>query len=676
MPNVCTPSGGTAANACFAYGSSTASFNNGRMTQMNDPTGSESYSYDALGRTLQMTKVIAGVSYPVSYAYDYAGDLKQITYPSGRIVQQTLDSLSRLNQVSSGGTNYIFSMAYNSAGQPTAFSYGNGVAASFSYNSRMQLQTLAYAKSGSNLFSVAYGYTQNGGNNGQITTVIDNVDSTRTTAITYDAWFRLKSWSNAQATITETYDRYGNRLTQSLPVPNNIAVDPATNHITTAGYVYDAAGNMANDTINLLTYDGENRAVTSTQSGATYAYAYDANGLRVEKTPPAGSPTVYVFSGSKVLAEYTAGAAAASPSTEYIYSGSQLAATITGTTTTYHHPDHLSTRVSTDSAGNTARTFGHYPFGEVWYETGTASKWKFTTYERDSESGNDYARARIYSNRLGRFASPDPLPGSSANPQSLNHYSYAANDPTNLVDPSGLYIGVPSGCYSIYPVPGGPGVMICNNGGGGGGGTPDRTTLGAPDIGGWGPPSLPNLGPTPQPPPPPGYEDCIVAALEAMIAHNEGMDNKVNSGYGVLVQGTITGTPDGMESLIGQSFTGQAYLSMENPEHLSPDDGFMVHVGGSLYSSAFGRFQITMPTAKRLGMTSMSPTAQRSAVRTLMDEKGMIEDAMKGQIAQAIWDGNGVWASLPDSPYNQHPKGWEETIGAFRNALNALPECQ
>jgi hypothetical protein len=59
--------------------------------------------------------------------------------------------------------------------------------------------------------------------------------------------------------------------------------------------------------------------------------------------------------------------------------------------TTYHHPDHLSTRVSTDSTGTVARTFGHYPFGEVWYETGTASKWKFTSYERDSESANDYS---------------------------------------------------------------------------------------------------------------------------------------------------------------------------------------------------------------------------------------------------------------------------------------------
>jgi hypothetical protein len=57
-------------------------------------------------------------------------------------------------------------------------------------------------------------------------------------------------------------------------------------------------------------------------------------------------------------------------------------------------------RVSTDSNGSAVRSFGHYPFGETWYETGTVSKWKFTSYE--PESLNDYAVARIYLNRLAR----------------------------------------------------------------------------------------------------------------------------------------------------------------------------------------------------------------------------------------------------------------------------------
>jgi RHS repeat-associated protein len=110
-----------------------------------------------------------------------------------------------------------------------------------------------------------------------------------------------------------------------------------------------------------------------------------------------------------VIAEYDNGAAPGSPSREYIYSGSALLAKIESGATTYYHQDQLSTRVLTDSNGNILGQRGHYPFGETWYESGTTTKLKFTSYERDSESTNDYAMARSYVNRFGRFPSPDAL---------------------------------------------------------------------------------------------------------------------------------------------------------------------------------------------------------------------------------------------------------------------------
>jgi RHS repeat-associated protein len=91
-----------------------------------------------------------------------------------------------------------------------------------------------------------------------------------------------------------------------------------------------------------------------------------------------------------------------------------------------------------DSTGNVVGQQGHYPFGESWYQTNTTTKWFFTTYERDSESGNDYAMARYGTNRLGRFASPDPVAGSRSDPQSVNRYAYVRNDPVNGLDPLGL----------------------------------------------------------------------------------------------------------------------------------------------------------------------------------------------------------------------------------------------
>ncbi len=198
--------------------------------------------------------------------------------------------------------------------------------------------------------------------------------------------------------------------------------DGATNRITGSPYAYDANGNMTNDGNNTLVYDSENHAVSATNGGSSGAYSYDGNGLRMRKVS-GGTTTVYIFSGSKVIAEYDNGAAVSSPSREYVYSGGALLAKIDSTGTRYYHQDHLSNRLVTDSNGNTLAQLGHYPFGESWYNA-SSDKLLFTSYERDSESGNDYALMRYGINSLARFSSPDPLSGSIDDPQSLNRYSY------------------------------------------------------------------------------------------------------------------------------------------------------------------------------------------------------------------------------------------------------------
>src|SRR3954466_1994173 len=106
-----------------------------------------------------------------------------------------------------------------------------------------------------------------------------------------------------------------------------------------------------------------------TRNGSTAAYSY-IGALRVRKV--AGSTTtVYVFSGSKVIAEYVNSALAK----EYVYAGGNLLATLDASgSPTYRHNDQLSPRLETDSSGNLSRAFGHYPFGEAWYEAGTAAK--------------------------------------------------------------------------------------------------------------------------------------------------------------------------------------------------------------------------------------------------------------------------------------------------------------
>jgi RHS repeat-associated protein len=219
--------------------------------------------------------------------------------------------------------------------------------------------------------------------------------------------------------------------TTTVYVQPQLSVDQNTNRINTSGYGYDAAGNMTNDSLHTYAFDAENR-ITQVDGGTTAANTY-LGALRVKKV--AGSTTtVYVYSGSKPIAEYVGGTL----SKEYIYGGSGLLATIAGSTVTYEHPDHLSIRAESDSSGNLIRSYGHFPFGETWYEVGTTNKWDFTSYERDSESGLDYAQFRYYSSRLGRFMSGDWLAGDAFGPQSLNRYTYVLNDAVNSIDPLGL----------------------------------------------------------------------------------------------------------------------------------------------------------------------------------------------------------------------------------------------
>jgi RHS repeat-associated protein len=64
--------------------------------------------------------------------------------------------------------------------------------------------------------------------------------------------------------------------------------------------------------------------------------------------------------------------------------------------------------------------------------------YKFAGMERDAESGLDHTLYRQYTCGQGRWLTPDRLGGSILNPQSLNRYAYALDNPTSLIDPLGL----------------------------------------------------------------------------------------------------------------------------------------------------------------------------------------------------------------------------------------------
>ncbi len=96
-------------------------------------------------------------------------------------------------------------------------------------------------------------------------------------------------------------------------------------------------------------------------------------------------------------------------------------------------------------AGQCEQDIDYYPYGGVEHDycPNVAQNYKFTGKERDSESGLDNFEAKFDAANLGRFMSPDPMGGHSADPQSLNRYTYVRNNPLKLTDPSGMNFTLP-----------------------------------------------------------------------------------------------------------------------------------------------------------------------------------------------------------------------------------------
>lgn len=77
------------------------------------------------------------------------------------------------------------------------------------------------------------------------------------------------------------------------------------------------------------------------------------------------------------------------------------------------------------------------PFGEELPNANLPPE-RFAGQPRDPEAGLDYAVARSYQVRTGRFSSADPVLAGLVAPQLWNRYAYASNNPLSFVDPSGL----------------------------------------------------------------------------------------------------------------------------------------------------------------------------------------------------------------------------------------------
>jgi RHS repeat-associated protein len=246
--------------------------------------------------------------------------------------------------------------------------------------------------------------------------------------------------------------------TKCSPPALSVGVNSNNQIITPTGYSYDSAGNSTADGAYSYTYDAENRITSASgMSGGPYCYTYDGNGLRVAKAHGSACTSASVdvlywrsISGDTIAETDSAGSTSNAAYHEYIFfAGGRIARSDVSSGSVYFlFADHLgSTRAMTQANGTVCFTSEYYPYGQELNILSTCStSYKFTGYERDAETGIDYAFARYYNPRMGRFMSGDPLGGDASDPQSHNGYSYTRSNPVNLTDPSGLSTDIPGFC--------------------------------------------------------------------------------------------------------------------------------------------------------------------------------------------------------------------------------------
>ncbi len=268
---------------------------------------------------------------------------------------------------------------------------------------------------------------------------------------------------DAIGNITEKSDT-GNPYsytTSALHAVTQIQVGPTTQHLN-----YDIQGNLQNgDDLPTITWASYNKPTQLTKGGVTYQFAYGPNRSRYKKVH--GSETTHYVGGSHekiIQATSTIERDMVKVRGRVVmlrkhYSSSSI------TEHEYVHRDHLgsTTALTREVDGSVIERYSY----DAWGKRRNATNWTSavtSVYESRGYTGHEHLDdidvihmdGRIYSPKLGRMLSPDPITQAPNSGRNYNRYTYAFNNPLSNIDPSGY------ACY-IASAGGGVSSRSCGN---------------------------------------------------------------------------------------------------------------------------------------------------------------------------------------------------------------------
>ncbi|MFK0288572.1 RHS repeat-associated core domain-containing protein [Streptomyces sp. NPDC090499] len=220
----------------------------------------------------------------------------------------------------------------------------------------------------------------------------------------------------------------------------------------TAAYVYDTntgdtTGRPNGTDTQTLTWNAKDQLDTLTEKSSTgttkstTSHVYDADGNLLIRRNTSGQTVLYLSGGTEVHLDTTA-----TPKywaqRYYTAGGSAIALrsnqTGTNTLTWLAADQHGTSTLAVNATSQTVTKRYTTPFGAI--RTGGTGTWPddktFLGKATDPTTSLTYVGAREYDSTTGRFLSVDPLLETDK-PQTLNGYTYSANNPLTFSDPTG-----------------------------------------------------------------------------------------------------------------------------------------------------------------------------------------------------------------------------------------------
>jgi RHS repeat-associated protein len=415
-------------------------YGKGRLSGITDPSGNINFSYNGRGRLVQKKSTILDQSYTFSVTYSQGNRIASVTYPSGRTLDYTRDSVGRMEGLSttynSATVTLVSNMIHNPFGSPKGLSTGAGGVVN---NQSGECDCLEVANPGQQM-ERAYTYD----NNRNLTDIYAPNTPWYNQTFTYDALNRLTDATGRYGEIGYTYDKVGNRLTRTVneetetysyfPGTNKIQEITGLNPVTST---YDANGNTTGIGNRVLFYNQNNRLIRVEENTSVLGeYTYNGLGQRVTKVV-GGVTTVfhYDLKGKLVAESLSDGTITA----EYLYMGKiRIAKVDVATSKIYYYlNDRLGTpQIMTDDTGTIVWEASYKPFGEASVNPNSSvlNRFRFPGQYFDEETTFHYNYHRYYDTKRGRYLTPDHVGLEGG----INLYAYVFNNPINFIDILGL----------------------------------------------------------------------------------------------------------------------------------------------------------------------------------------------------------------------------------------------